>query len=280
MMHDDDEREGMNSKTVIPNPWQALRQFTPARIALGRTGVSLPTDAQLDFQLAHAGARDAVHRALDVAALQETLGQVSTLGSSCITLHSAADSRNRYLQRPDLGRRLDDASRQALTTLAAPDMVDLAIVIADGLSALAIERHAAPLLHSLLLRLAPESWSLAPTTIVLQGRVAIGDEVGQLLSAKMVLVLIGERPGLSSPDSMGLYLTWAPRIGMTDQRRNCISNVRPAGLSYDEAAYKLHYLMSQAHRRQLTGVDLKDETTDWKAGLDDAQALPARRFLL
>jgi ethanolamine ammonia-lyase small subunit len=270
----------MEPKTVIPNPWQALRQFTPARIALGRSGVSLPTSAQLDFQLAHAGARDAVHRALDVAALQENLAQVSALGTSCIALHSAADSRDIYLQRPDLGRRLDAASCKVLTALAGHDEVDLAIVIADGLSALAIERHAAPLLHSLMQRLAPETWSLAPTMIVHQGRVAIGDEVGQLLSAKMVLVLIGERPGLSSPDSMGLYLTWAPRVGLTDQRRNCISNVRPAGLSYDEAAYKLHYLMSQARGRQLTGVELKDETLDLKDTLENAQAAPARRFLL
>jgi ethanolamine ammonia-lyase small subunit len=244
----------------------------------------LPTSAQLDFQLAHAGARDAVHRALDVAALQENLDQVSALDSPCIALHSAADSRDIYLQRPDLGRRLDDASRQLLSALAGRDEVDLAIVIADGLSALAIERHAAPLLESLLQRLALDSWSLAPTTIVCQGRVALGDEVGQLLRAKMVLVLIGERPGLSSPDSMGLYLTWAPRVGLTDQRRNCISNVRPAGLSYDEAAYKLHYLMSQARQRQLTGVALKDETLDWKEGSNDAlkstQAAPSRRFLL
>ncbi len=268
----------MDRKTVIPDPWQALRQFTPARIALGRTGVSLPTGAQLDFQLAHAGARDAVHRALDVAALQQTLSQVSM--PDALVLHSAADSRDRYLQRPDLGRRLGDASRQTLTALRRTGD-DLAIVVADGLSALAIEQNAAPLLRSLMLRLALDNWSFAPLTIVRQGRVAIGDEVGQLLGAKMVLVLIGERPGLSSPDSMGLYLTWAPRVGLTDQRRNCISNVRPAGLSYDEAAYKLHYLMSQARQRSLTGVDLKDETPGLNDdGLNEALAAPGRRFLL
>jgi ethanolamine ammonia-lyase small subunit len=270
----------MNRKTVIPNPWQALRQFTPARIALGRTGVSLPTGVQLDFQLAHAGARDAVHRELDVAALQSSVRQVSAPDSPCIVLHSAADSRDRYLQRPDLGRRLGDASRQKLAALHRSGD-DLAIVIADGLSALAIERQAAPLLRSLLPRLALDHWSLAPIMIVRQGRVAIGDEVGQLLSAKMVLVLIGERPGLSSPDSMGLYLTWAPRIGLTDQRRNCISNVRPAGLTHDEAAGKLHYLMSQARQRALTGVELKDETPGLHDdGLNDALAAPGRRFLL
>jgi ethanolamine ammonia-lyase small subunit len=269
----------VDSKTVIPNPWQALRQFTPARIALGRTGVSLPTDAQLAFQLAHAGARDAVHRQLDAEALQSALRQVGALGSPCLVLHSAADSRYRYLQRPDLGRRLDDASRTVLVDGAVPGAShDLAIVIADGLSALAIEKNAVPLLHSLLRRLDldAEPWSLAPTTIVLQGRVALGDEVGQLLGAKMVLVLIGERPGLSSPDSMGLYLTWAPRVGLTDQCRNCISNVRPAGLGHDEAAHKLHYLMSQARQRSLSGVALKDETPD----LADLQQASQARFLL
>lgn len=269
----------MDPKTVIPNPWQALRQFTPARIALGRSGVSLPTAAQLDFQLAHAGARDAVHRLLDVEQLQTALRQENVLEGDAIALHSAADSRDIYLQRPDLGRRLGETSRQALTALHRSGD-DLAIVIVDGLSALAIEKNAAPLLRSLLLRLALDNWSLAPITIVRQGRVAIGDEVGQLLNAKMALVLIGERPGLSSPDSMGLYLTWAPRIGLTDQRRNCISNVRPAGLSYDEAAYKLHYLLSQARQRQLTGIELKDETLDLKEGLNNAQEAPVRRFLL
>jgi ethanolamine ammonia-lyase small subunit len=236
----------------------------------------LPTDVQLAFQLAHAGARDAVHRQLDVAALQKVLSRDVSMAQTLV-LHSAADSRERYLQRPDLGRRLDDASRQALTHLHRPGY-DLACVIVDGLSALAIERNAAPMLQSLMQRLErdPDAWSLAPSAIVRQGRVALGDEVGQLLGAKMVLVLIGERPGLSSPDSMGLYLTWAPQVGLTDQRRNCISNVRPAGLGYDEAACKLHYLMSQARQRQLSGLALKDETP----GLADPQQASPAPFLL
>jgi ethanolamine ammonia-lyase small subunit len=194
-----------SNPTVISNPWQVLRQFTAARIALGRSGVSLPTAAQLEFQLAHAKARDAVHLALDTAALAQALNDSNTPGA-CITLSSAAESRDIYLQRPDLGRRLDAASRSTLQNLhqqhSAARRHDLAIVIADGLSALAIEQNAQPFLNTLMQRLAPENWTLAPIAIVRQGRVAIGDEVGELLGAKVVVVLIGERPGLSSPDSM------------------------------------------------------------------------------
>lgn len=241
------------------DPWQALRQFTAARIALGHTGVSQLTGAQLDFQLAHARARDAVHQALDSAGLAQALEAAWPGSESPLLLHSAAENRNVYLQRPDLGRRLDTPSR-ALLLARGDRAVDLSIVVADGLSALAIAQHAAPLLQALKTLLAPEAWNLAPLAIVEQGRVAVGDEVGELLGAKIVVVLIGERPGLSSPDSMGLYITWAPHVGLTDERRNCISNVRPAGLGYEEAAHKLHYLLTEARRRQLTGVGLKDET--------------------
>ena len=261
---------------VTANPWQSLRRFTAARIALGRSGVSQPTVPQLAFQLAHARARDAVHLALDPAALADALQAACAL--PCLSLHSAAPGRDIYLQRPDLGRRLDDASRQALLrrpAAAAPGH-DLAIVIADGLSALAIEQNAAPFLRALMARLAADNWTLAPLAIVAQGRVPVGDEVGELLGARAVLVLIGERPGLSSPDSMGLYLTWAPKTGLTDASRNCISNVRPAGLSYDEAAFKLHYLLSEARKRQLSGVALKDETASDNNPLD----APRRNFLL
>ncbi|MET3130697.1 ethanolamine ammonia-lyase small subunit [Oxalobacteraceae bacterium GrIS 1.11] len=240
--------------TVISNPWHTLRQFTAARIALGRAGVSQPTAPQLAFQLAHARARDAVHLALDAQALAHALPAAS------VALRSAAENRLTYLQRPDLGRKLAAASRLALQELRPGGACDLAIVVADGLSALAIEQNAPPFLDILLRRLARESWTLAPIAIALQGRVAIGDEIGELLGAKAVLVLIGERPGLSSPDSMGLYLTWAPRAGLTDESRNCISNVRPAGLRYEEAAFKLHYLLSESRRRQLSGIGLKDET--------------------
>jgi ethanolamine ammonia-lyase small subunit len=243
---------------VIDNPWQGLRRYTQARIALGRAGVSLPTGAQLAFQLAHAQARDAVHTALDGAALAAAL---RAGGLASVELHSAAPDRDSYLQRPDLGRQLDAASRERLRALApGAGGPDLALVVADGLSALAVQQNLQPFLDQLLPRLAADNWTLAPVAIVRQGRVAVGDEVAQLLGARAVLVLIGERPGLSSPDSMGLYLTWAPRVGLTDASRNCISNVRPAGLDYATAAYKLHYLLTEARRRGLTGVALKDET--------------------
>ena len=262
---------------VTENPWRALRQFTAARIALGRCGVSQPTTPQLAFQLAHAQARDAVHLALDGAALLTALADLTQQAAqaSC-HLHSAAQSRAEYLQRPDLGRRLNPASQQALMTLRASRQTpyDLAIVLADGLSALAIEQNARPFLQALLPRLRQDNWTLAPMTVVQQARVAVGDEVGSLLAARAVLVMIGERPGLSSPDSMGLYLTWAPQPGLTDASRNCISNVRPAGLSYDEAAYKLHYLLSEARRRGLSGVTLKDETAQAVLTTEE------RRFLL
>jgi ethanolamine ammonia-lyase small subunit len=260
---------------VTPNPWGSLRRFTAARIALGRSGVSQPTAPQLEFQLAHARARDAVHLALDHAALGDALRAAT--GLPCLPLHSAAVSRDIYLQRPDLGRRLDDASRRALLERPRDGAgYDLAFVIADGLSALAIEQNVRPFLTALMARLAAESWSLAPLSIVRQGRVAVGDEVGELLGARAVLVLIGERPGLSSPDSMGLYLTWAPRVGLSDAARNCISNVRPAGLTYDDAAFKLHYLLSESRRRQLSGVALKDETAADSAAME----APQRNFLL
>lgn len=246
-----------------PNPWIGLRRFTNARIALGHTGVSLRTEPQLAFQLAHAQARDAVHRELDTVALAASLSPTF----QCVTLHSAARDRSIYLQRPDLGRQLDDDSRVRLQQLRPADgqrPYDLAFVIADGLSSLAVAQHAAPFLGALMARIktgtGAQDWSIAPLAIVQQGRVAAGDETGELLGAKCVLVLIGERPGLSSPDSMGLYLTWAPRAGLTDESRNCISNVRPAGLSYEAAAHKAHYLLCEARRRSLSGVQLKDET--------------------
>ncbi|WP_020655339.1 ethanolamine ammonia-lyase subunit EutC [Massilia niastensis] len=245
------------------HPWQALRQFTPARIALGHTGVSQLTAVQLDFQLAHARARDAVHLALDPEGMKAALAAAWPEAPPGLLLHSAAADRNVYLQRPDLGRRLDAPSRALLAARrsgAGEGPCDLAFVVADGLSALAVARHAAPFLEALRARLTGQPWVLAPPAIVQQGRVAIGDEVGELLGAKLVVVLIGERPGLSSPDSMGLYITWAPRVGLTDESRNCISNLRPAGLGYGDAAARLQYLLEEARRRQLTGIGLKDES--------------------
>jgi ethanolamine ammonia-lyase small subunit len=260
--------------------WQALRQFTAARIGLGHTGTSQPTRAQLDFQLAHARARDAVHHALDTAALAQALALAWPGAPSPLLLHSAAPDRNVYLQRPDLGRRLDAPSRALLSGLRGCGVhecrYDLSVVVADGLSALAVERNAAPLLQVLRARLETAGWVLSPVAIVEQGRVAVGDEVGELLGARIVLVMIGERPGLSSPDSMGLYLTSAPRVGLTDERRNCISNVRPAGLGVEEAAEKLHWLLLEARRRELTGVQLKDET----GAASQPAAAAGRTFLL
>ncbi|MDH4451251.1 MAG: ethanolamine ammonia-lyase subunit EutC [Rhodoferax sp.] len=259
---------------VTANPWAALRQFTDARIALGRAGVSLPTSAHLAFQMAHAQARDAVHRALDGTALATQLRAAwPGLPGPVLQLHSAATDRNHYLQRPDLGRRLDIASRDLLvparsqpegvgTAMVEQRPFDVVFVVADGLSALAIEQHAAPFLAALHQRMAGDAWAVAPVCVVHQARVAIGDDIGQALGAKAVVVLIGERPGLSSPDSMGLYLTWMPRVGLTDASRNCISNVRPAGLAIEAAAHKLHYLLTVSRQRQLSGVELKDETAE------------------
>ncbi|WP_191486357.1 ethanolamine ammonia-lyase subunit EutC [Pseudomonas sp. FEN] len=240
------------------NPWLALRRLTPARIALGRTGTSLPTGAQLDFQFAHAQARDAVHLPFDHAALSR---QLAERGRASLLLHSAAEDRHSYLQRPDLGRRLNTASAQLLKDNAAanPGGIDLAIIVADGLSALAVHRHTLPFLTRLEEQIQNEGWSMSPVILVEQGRVAVADEIGELLGAKMTVILIGERPGLSSPDSLGLYFTYNPKVGLTDAYRNCISNVRLEGMSYGMAAHKLLYLMKEACRRQLSGVNLKDE---------------------
>ena len=242
---------------VVDNPWTKLRQYTPARIALGRTGTSLPTKPHLEFQLAHARARNAVHHDLDIQRLQ---AQLAERGIDTRILHSAAGSRPEYLQRPDKGRRLDEPSREALVELAGEEQgYDVAFVIGDGLSSFAIEENAAPFLDAVLPPLKELGWRIAPLVVVKEARVAVGDEVGELLGANMVVVLIGERPGLSSPDSMGLYMTLKPRVGLTDEARNCISNVRREGLSYGLAAHKLLYLMTEARKRGLSGVQLKDE---------------------
>jgi ethanolamine ammonia-lyase small subunit len=227
-----------------------LRDYTPARVELGRTGASLPTRAMLDFQLAHARARDAVHLPLAVQSLAFELKE-KRLGS--IALTSAARDRDEYLKRPDLGRRLREESRQQLTALRGE--YEAAFVIADGLSAFAVHRHAVPFIDVLLRDL---DWRIAPIAIVEQGRVAIGDEIGEILGARITVVLIGERPGLSSPDSLGAYLTWNPRTGRTDAERNCISNIRAEGLSYPAAAHKLRFLMHESRRLKLSGLQLKE----------------------
>jgi ethanolamine ammonia-lyase small subunit len=265
-----DEIEKHESHT-ISNSWHVLREYTAARIGLGRAGISVPTKHLLDFQLAHAQAQDAVHVPLDTQKL------TSDIELPFVMAHSQVTDRSHYLQRPDLGRRLNSESVVALKQHVAGDgePYDLAIVIVDGLSSFAIQKNAAPLLQQLTQRLSVQALSktsepseaagicrLAPIVIVEQGRVAIGDEVGGLLNAKSVLVFIGERPGLSSPDSLGLYLTWAPKVGLTDESRNCISNVRPEGLVYPEAVNKIFYLLSEAHQRQLTGVNLKERSQE------------------
>lgn len=236
--------------------WGRLRGLTSARIGLGRVGISMPTAPQLAFQAAHARARDAVHLPFDPAALA---AQLREHGWDSIMLASRAASRRQYLQRPDLGRRLDDASVGLLRSQAAIKF-DLAIVVADGLSALAVQRQTLPLLEHLLPQVRAAGWSLAPICLLQQGRVAAGDEIGELLGARMLAMLIGERPGLSSPDSLGIYFTYGPRIGLTDAERNCISNVRSEGLDHAIAARRLMYLMGEARRRGLSGVALKDES--------------------
>jgi ethanolamine ammonia-lyase small subunit len=238
----------------VEDPWLPLRRFTAARIALGRAGSSLPTREVLGFRLDHSRARDAVLLELDEAEAEESL---RALGLETVRARSRCRDKSEYLQRPDLGRLLSDASREALRAAAPRNGCDLAIVVADGLSSVAVERQAAPLLASLLPLCA--GLRLAPACVATYARVALSDEIGSILGAQAVVILIGERPGLSSPDSLGAYLTFAPRAGTTDERRNCVSNIRPAGLPPALAAAKIDYLVREALRRRISGVGLKDE---------------------
>jgi len=241
------------------DPWQDLRRHTAARLALGRAGASMPTDEILRFGYAHAQARDAVHVALHVDELATAL---QDKGVATVQVHSAATDRAQYLLRPDLGRRLDaDSAKRLQASAAGTPACDLVIVIADGLSSLAIHRNALPLVDAIRAHV-PAGWTLSPVVIAEQGRVALGDEVGELLGARMVAVLIGERPGLSSPDSLGIYLTSAPRVGRHDAERNCISNVRPEGLDIASAARKLWWLATAATALGTTGVALKDRSDE------------------
>jgi ethanolamine ammonia-lyase small subunit len=241
-------------------PWQNWRSATTARIALGRAGVSIPTDESLRFGCAHALARDAIHAPLDVTTLQAQLEQA---GHAVVTTRSCAPDRTTYLRRPDLGRQLEPQDLEGLRMLAAglERSPDIAIVIGDGLSSLAVQRHALPLIAALCPSLAPGTL-LAPIVVVQQARVAVADDVGEALHARLSVILIGERPGLSSPDSLGIYLTHTPRRGRHDAERNCISNVRPQGLSYALAAHKLAWLIAQALRLGQSGIALKDESGD------------------
>ena len=236
---------------VIANPWEALRRYTPARIALGRAGPGLPTKEVLELGLAHARARDAVHHPLDMERLEEDL---RAAGYSPVRVASQAADRATYLTRPDLGRRLDADSARRLAGAA-----EIVVAIEDGLSAIAVQNHAVPLLGELA-RSAADRWAKAAVVVALHGRVALGDEIGERLGARLVVVMIGERPGLSSPDSLGIYVTWDPRVGRSDAERNCISNIHARGLSYEEAARKVDWLVSAALARGVTGVALKDDS--------------------
>jgi ethanolamine ammonia-lyase small subunit len=244
----------MGVKHVTPN----LRSLTAARVSLAMSGLSIATSEVLEFQLAHAQARDAVHAALDAEAfarrLRDELPKLAEQGIEVMTLRSCAVDRASYLRYPQRGRSLDEESAAILK--ATP--CDVAISIADGLSALAVERNAIPLLAVLLPRLAEDDWMIGPITLVQQGRVGICDAIGELLEARCGLMLIGERPGLSAADSMGAYLTWQPRVGRTDADRNCLSNIRSGGLNVEEAAERLMWLLKTARAMKLTGVALKE----------------------
>jgi ethanolamine ammonia-lyase small subunit len=252
-------RSELSSSVVATDtPWEVLKRFTPARIALGRCGSSLPSRQVLAFGLAHAQARDAIHLPLDVKALAAALTTDGWSAPLCV--HTRAPDRQSYLLRPDWGRRLDDASvgvlQDARRRTEAPD---LALVIGDGLSALGVQRYTPALLRAIRDAL-DRTWRVAPLVIVQQARVAVGDEVGELLGAGMVAMIIGERPGLSSPDSVGIYLTLRPRVGCTDAQRNCISNIRVGGQDVVTAARRFAWLAQEARRLQTTGVGLKDHS--------------------
>ncbi|MFC0268514.1 ethanolamine ammonia-lyase subunit EutC [Kushneria aurantia] len=241
---------------VIDNPWRTLSRHTDARIGLGRAGGSLPTAPHLEFQLAHARARDAVHLPLDSETMMATLNERF---SQVVRLQSRAQDRGEYLRRPDLGRLLSDDSREQLAAMQV-EQCDLSISVVDGLSARAIHEHAATLLDRLLPPIRERGWHIGPLALVEQGRVAIGDPIGEALGARMGVVLIGERPGLSSPDSLGVYFTWQPRSGRRDSERNCVSNIRPRGQSFEAATTLILYLLDEASRRELSGVELKDDS--------------------
>ncbi|UCF52167.1 MAG: ethanolamine ammonia-lyase subunit EutC [Bradyrhizobium sp.] len=249
----------MSDPAVPRRPTLDLRSLTPARVALGRSCASVPTRALLDFTLDHARARDAVHAAFDAPLLA---AELRALGLVVTEARSQAADRRDYLRRPDLGRRLDSGSVQLLAQQAA-NPCRLAIVIGDGLSAAAVHAHAVELVkHLLPLLTEGDEVAIGHAVVASGARVALGDEIGAILGARMVVTLIGERPGLSAPDSLGAYLTFAPQPGRTDAERNCVSNIHKAGLSYDEAAFKIAWLLREGLARQTTGVALKDESAD------------------
>ncbi|HVJ76259.1 MAG TPA: ethanolamine ammonia-lyase subunit EutC [Hyphomicrobium sp.] len=244
---------------MTTDPWSNLRQFTDARIGLGRSGAAMPTREVLNFALSHAMARDAVTTPLDWTPIEKGLQE---LGLETLRIKSASHDRSEYLRRPDLGRRLSADSREDLQRASekASSKPDLIVLIGDGLSSMGVAANIVPMMSAFLGHVRQSGWTLGPLLLADDARVALGDEAGEILGAKAVLVLIGERPGLSSPDSLGAYLTFGPRVGLKDADRNCISNIRQRGLSYDEAAFKAAWLLREAIRRGLSGVNLKDES--------------------
>ena len=247
----------------MSDSWSALRRFTQARIALGRAGHAVPTRALLDFQLAHAEARDAVHLPWDLASFA---GELRSIGAEVLILETQVASRDEYLRRPDLGRLLSEASRTRLLE-AKGDGADVALIVTNGLSSTALERHGIALLREILEGYRRLQFRVAPVALVANGRVALSDQVGSALGARAAVIVVGERPGLSAADSLGIYLTFAPSPGNSDAQRNCISNIRPPeGLEYREAAAKLLYLTVEALRLGISGVALKDETGEFLKG--------------
>ncbi|MFV0437249.1 MAG: ethanolamine ammonia-lyase subunit EutC [Desulfopila sp.] len=266
---------GRQEHIVSPDPWTALKKFTEARIGLGRCGTSLPLEKDLAFRLAHARAKDAVWAMADFVALKTTL---SAAGLSSLVLCSRCVDRGEYLTRPDMGRRLADQSVKLFA--GQPQGDDIAIVVCDGLSSPAIDQRAGVIISLLMALLQTTTLTIAPIALVENGRVAIGDEIGELLGARLVIVLIGERPGLTAPHSLGCYLTYHPQVGTTDEMRNCVANIRPGGLEVDAAVKKIAYLVDNAFRLQRTGIALKDRMPeDYRplSGLPDRTASPLRR---
>jgi len=243
----------MKKEVIKTDPLSPLRAFTAARIAIGRVGTSIPLKQLLEFKLAHAHARDAVYSVLDTEGLFNSL---KVFNLPVLHLHSKAVGRHKYLKRPDYGRQLNEGSAAHINEYSTG--YDVAIIIADGLSATAVNENAFGLLEILIPMLLSAKLKLAPLCLVEQGRVAIGDDIGKGLNVKLSILLIGERPGLSSADSIGAYLTYNPQPGLTDESRNCISNIRPQGLTNKPAADKIYYLINEAFKRKLSGVKLKD----------------------
>ena len=236
--------------------WNSLRRYTPARIAIGRAGGSLPTQEMLEFAWAHARARDAVKAELDVEKLARA---IEKLGVKCLRLESAAPDRDTYIRRPDFGRKLSDRSRELLAQSNPPAVCNVALIVADGLSAVAAQQQTVKVLEKLFPMLATSRISVGPICIVKNARVAIEDEIGEATNASAAIILLGERPGLGTADSLGAYLVYHPKVGKTDADRNCISNIREAGLPPPAAAETIHYLLSESLRRKLSGVALKDD---------------------